>query len=50
MALAVNRTTRQRRCFQEGYLTYVCGEEQNTAVVSKGVHQNMQKLAGHLAY
>lgn len=47
--LSVCGTTRQRRCFQEGYLTYVYGEEQNTAVVSKEVHQNMQKLAGHLS-
>lgn len=34
MVLAVHGTTRQRRCFQEGYLTYVCGEEQNIAVMS----------------
>lgn len=34
--------------FSGGYLMCVCGKEQNTTVVSKEVHQNMQKLAGCL--
>jgi len=49
MVQAMNWTTCQTGCFQEGYLTYVYEEEQNIALVSKEVHQYTQQLAEHLA-